>query len=397
MKRLYLLGALLCSSANADIFEDWTAHTYGSFRAGFTDSDGENIQLLEFYDENDKWQFDKESLIGIQFNAPLTNKLSGVLQVVSRGSNDWDIETKWAYLKYDASQNYTIKLGRMAIPLFHHSQTEYIGYLHDFARLPKAVYIGHEFNTIDGLGIDAKYWMNSEIMLKAQFHTGKWKGQFFQSVTNEFFEASADNVHSLVLGLEASDADIFAGKLLVDINSSALDEGIDQLGLMFLNQFFQGQSLPPLSVFDPLFERMYTNGKKTDYNFAGFSYRTGPWTFAGEISYYGIRDSIDSFNRGWYLSATRCLGRNAITVHVEQYRQPPEGYKQLEGLPPLLYETGRQAMDIFAAREFEAVGINWKYDYSNSFVLKADVTLGHDQRDTIAHYRYASFGFDFIF
>ena len=32
-----------------------------------------------------------------------------------------------------------------------------MGYANDYGRLPKSVYIGFDFNTIDGLALDAKY------------------------------------------------------------------------------------------------------------------------------------------------------------------------------------------------------------------------------------------------
>lgn len=392
MKRLILCALLFTSSTSAEIFDDWTVNGYGSLRAGFLDTDGDNIDLLKFYDENTEVQWDTESLVGVQVNAPLTDNLSFVTQLVAKGADNWDLETKWAYLKYDIDQNYTVKVGRMAMPLFHHSQTEFIGYLHDFGRLPKSVYIGHEFNVIEGIGFDTKHFVGNGMFLRTQWNYGEWDGDLFQSVTNEFFPASFKRILSFNVELSGDAWKVFGGKLVADNRAEFLDQGIDDLAVPVLDSLGI-----PLEAARPLLDALYVTDKKVDYQYFGFQFDNDDWNFNGEVSYYGIKDSIDSYNFAWYLSAGKTVGLHTVTFHVESYQQPPNGYSQLDNVPPPLQPLGEFAIDLFATREFKAAGITYRYELTDSIALKVDFTQGIDKRDNVGRYHYGAVGIDFIF
>lgn len=394
MKRL-LFGALLVASfqTTADItdFDEWSINGYGSFRVGYTNSEGENLNLLKFYPENGKAFADVESLLGVQIQIPITDKLKAVTQIATLGVNDFELNTEWFYLKYEVNQNYGIKVGKMAIPLFYHSQTEFIGYLHNFGRLPKSVYIGHEFNVLTGIGLNTKHFVGDGF-LRTQLNYGKWDGDIFQSVTNEFAPSSLDDIFTANIEYTVDQWTLFAGYLTGRFKSQTLDEGI----VDFAEPIAQSVGLT-VDQISPLFPYLFVTDKKAQYTFAGAVYQYKDWTFSSEVSHYGIDDSLDSFNFAWYLAVGNQFNDHVVTVHVEQMQQPPQGYSQLSGAPDALQPIGEFAIDLFARREFKAVGITWRYELTSNIALKIDFTQGLEERQEIGRYQYGAIGVDFIF
>lgn len=80
------------------------------------------------------------SLFGLQGTFALTRNTEAVLQLVSRGNEDWDTEAEWAYLRHQFRTGTEVRAGKMRLPLFMESETLEIGYGQPWARPPEAVY-----------------------------------------------------------------------------------------------------------------------------------------------------------------------------------------------------------------------------------------------------------------
>ncbi|MCH8497882.1 MAG: hypothetical protein LAT63_05365 [Marinobacter sp.] len=81
-----------------------------------------------------------ESLAGLQATFALTERTKGIIQVVSRGADNWDTRLEWGYLSYHAANNFFVRVGRMQLPLFLYSETQNIGYTQTWIRPPEALY-----------------------------------------------------------------------------------------------------------------------------------------------------------------------------------------------------------------------------------------------------------------
>jgi predicted porin len=137
-----LASALVSSSVHAEIYLSGFASIVG----GVTSSSDE---LLYNYDDN----FDLKlgSLVALQASSDLDNGLGVTVQLTAKGKDDWDPEFKWAYVSYDASDNFRVLAGRQRIPLYMYSDFLDVSYAYAWIDPPKGVY-DVIFDTFDGLG-----------------------------------------------------------------------------------------------------------------------------------------------------------------------------------------------------------------------------------------------------
>lgn len=80
------------------------------------------------------------TLGGVQFEVPIVDKLSIITQLISRGSENYNIRTNWAYLNYQATPNLIVQAGRIRIPTFLYSDTIDVGYTYPWVAPPAEVY-----------------------------------------------------------------------------------------------------------------------------------------------------------------------------------------------------------------------------------------------------------------
>ena len=173
-----LIFTLLPSLASAEI----TLNGFASIRSTVVDSDN-GTSPFSTYKGNGDISFKDESLFAIQARADLSDGLSVTVQFMAEGANDFDVEARWAYLTYELSDNHQLSAGRFANPIFFQSQYEKVGYAHNFARLPKAVYIGLDFSTIEGISFDSSFYLD-DYTLETKLLYGNWSGDTYLASTS---------------------------------------------------------------------------------------------------------------------------------------------------------------------------------------------------------------------
>jgi len=100
--------------------------------------------------------FEPESLFALQATAPLAPQIDAVAQIVARGSEDFEPEFAWAYVRYQLSDRYTLKAGRQRIAYYRYSEYLEVGAAYPFLRPPLSVY-DLPFNNGDGVSLSANY------------------------------------------------------------------------------------------------------------------------------------------------------------------------------------------------------------------------------------------------
>jgi hypothetical protein len=80
-----------------------------------------------------------DSNIGVQVTARFNPWLAATVQVLDDASNQTDT-IAWAYVKIDPTNNLSIKLGKMEMPLFMISDSRHLGYANTWVRPPNEVY-----------------------------------------------------------------------------------------------------------------------------------------------------------------------------------------------------------------------------------------------------------------
>lgn len=105
------------------------------------------------YDYNaDGWDHKQGSLLGLQVSTDITDKLGGTVQVVAKGSDDFDPEIEWAYLSYQATDELRVLVGRQGAPFYMYSDYINVSYAYSWITPPKGVY-NLAFSSFDGLGL----------------------------------------------------------------------------------------------------------------------------------------------------------------------------------------------------------------------------------------------------
>ncbi len=172
-----LLQGLLCAaallplgSAYADL-SNIRINGFGQVVGGTTMS---NDHAAQGYGADPK--FDQESLYALQISAPLTSKMTATAQLLGRGTEDFKPKFAWAYLKYQISDDWSVKLGRQRIPIFYFSETLDVGVSYPWLRPPTAVYgLAAGVTNFDAITVGYSHqW--GKLRFEPVLSYGQWKG-----------------------------------------------------------------------------------------------------------------------------------------------------------------------------------------------------------------------------
>ena len=201
-----LLSTILITAAISQAHAEVQINGFGSIRGGQMISTDGNKPLLPNLYNDDEFTFTDESLFALQFSSDLGEGLSATIQLMSEGKNNWDLEAKWAYMTYDFNEKHTIKAGRLSNPLFYNSEYESVGYAHNFARLPKSVYWGFDFSTIEGVSLDSNWELGDYYLTTKALYVMNMNGIFYGTVFNQdigsWITSSVTNMNSMFFNSE---------------------------------------------------------------------------------------------------------------------------------------------------------------------------------------------------
>lgn len=103
------------------------------------------------------WSLTLDTRAGVQLDASFTEQFTGTLQLVSKqnADNSFRPKVEWANLKYMLTPDLSVRVGRIALPFYLHSETRQVGYAQPWVRPPVEVYILNPNTHSDG--VDAMY------------------------------------------------------------------------------------------------------------------------------------------------------------------------------------------------------------------------------------------------
>jgi hypothetical protein len=394
MKKLQLCTIGISLFYLPQSFADITLNGFASIKASQANSDGGSPPFGEF--EEGEISFKSESLFALQATADLTEGLSAIIQLYAEGSNDFEVEARWAYISYQLADNHSINVGKLANPTFHQSEYEKVGYAHNYARLPKAVYTGFPFATMEGIALNSQFEIaDGDYTLDTKLLYGSWDGNITISGVGNV-ELGIKDIMSVNATLSGDWWKIFSGAFITEMKAESLDE----------NSYFP--AIQPgidaaLSLGATQAEvTNFTNAVAWDkkdglYWFAGFGIDYNEWLLDFEYTNYGVEDSVDAANENWYLALGRRFDSYVVTIHTEESKQPAD-YGFLNGINhPVLQATGQGLQNVLAADEFDGYGISLRYDFHPSAALKIDYFTGENQIATIGDYQIMSIGVDLVF
>jgi hypothetical protein len=98
------------------------------------------------------WSADVDSRLGGQVTAEIDSHWSAVVQVVveQRWDNGYTPSLEWANVRYAFNPDFSVRIGRIALPTFLMSNTRKVGYTLPWVRTPNAVYNALAMTNNDG-------------------------------------------------------------------------------------------------------------------------------------------------------------------------------------------------------------------------------------------------------
>jgi hypothetical protein len=101
------------------------------------------------------WDQRTDTRLAVQLSAKFTDKLTAVVQVLSQYQHDrtFTPQIEWANLKYQATPELSVRVGRIALPTFFVSETRLVGYANPWARPPQEVYFVSAITSNDGVDV----------------------------------------------------------------------------------------------------------------------------------------------------------------------------------------------------------------------------------------------------
>ena len=270
-----LIGLACATLAHADdgmSKPNWSFSGFGSAGAAYSNNaDGDYITSSlkrSGVGASGRWNANLDTRLGAQLNFTANDKWSAVLQVVSEQRLDGSYRpgVEWANLKYQASPDLALRVGRIALPIFLAADYRKVGYAFPWVRPPIEVYGVIPLTSSDG--VDATY----------RFNRGALK-----NVTQGFF---GHNHQALPEGgsLDAkrmagftNTTEYGAASVRLSMLSADLSLDIDPLRNLFdgLRQFGpQGAGLA---------ERYSLDRKRVTAVSLGASYDPGRWFVMGEL------------------------------------------------------------------------------------------------------------------
>ena len=277
---------------------------------------------------SERWSPDVDSRLGAQLDLTL-GRWSGVLQVVSEQSLDGSYRPRveWANVKYQATPDLALRVGRIALPVFLAADYRKVGYTMAWVRPPVEVYGGLPISSSDG--IDATWrWGAGDTRHATQAFFGRTERHLYEDRRLEA-HGIAGLSHSIEHGPLSARLSALTGHLTAGIGT----EVFTAMGA------FGAQGVA-------LAERYAIAHKRVSMVSAGFSYDPGQWFLnaeAGHARTHSLLGATSTMYAGGgyrFTSLTPYLGWAKVRAHGAT-RDPG---LPLAGLPPRL-QAGAAALN----------------------------------------------------
>ncbi|MEQ3657547.1 MAG: porin [Glaciecola sp.] len=364
---LSLVTLAVSSVAHADV----RINGFANFTGGIASSED------TLYGFEDSIDYANQSLFGLQVSGDVSENVTATGQIVTRGSDDFSANFEWAYLTYAATENTSVSVGRLRMPLFRYSSSLDVAYSYHWVVAPASVY-DVPFNNIDGIRVDyAGYSGDWEYGL--QFVVGNVNNEF--TLGGQPGELTINNV-ALVSADLAYENWKFRGvyatsKVTFDI--PALDAPFGQLGQISSDFESTLQAVDDTGVF---------------YG-ASIEYDAFNWFVAAEYTGIEIEDSFYPQEENYYVTAGIRTGKWTpfITYEKSDINRDPKFVGDIAAFPaPLQVPLTQLVVGIQQSvmSENNTLSVGTRYDLSTSIALKADITKFtndiNDEEDSLVRF-----------
>ncbi|NRR32553.1 hypothetical protein HSX11_20500 [Oxalobacteraceae bacterium] len=307
-----------------------------------------------------RWASNVDSRLGVQLGLTLSPSWSAVLQLVSESTrlHAYRPAVEWANLQYRVSSDLSVRLGRIALPLFLAGDYRKASYALPWVRPPVDLYSAIPISNSDG--IDASYrWRVAELNQVTQVMVGHTSAQLTRDTQAQ---------SRRLLGLSNTTT---SGALTVRVSAQHTRLSAD-VGMPMFNALrrFNAQG-------EALAERYQIKDTPTRVLALGLNYDPGQWFLMGEI---GRASSASFFSdkTGAYLSGGYRYGNLSPYLTVSGVRANSATHSDglaLDGLAPerraaaVALNNGLNAL-LGATAQQRTLSAGLRWDWRADYALK---------------------------
>jgi hypothetical protein len=384
-----MLAAGLTPAARADEPSIFTFSGYGTVGAAHSSNSGADYLVDEFKPSGPghthTWSWDVDTRLGAQLAVTPTPRLSAVVQVISQQRYDGSYHpvVEWANVKYQFTQDLSVRAGRIVLPIYMVTDSRRIGYANPWVRPPVEVYSLVPVTSVDG--IDANYRMTfGSVVGTLQATYARSDSHFPNASGFDPGTAQARHIVAVVGTLERGFATLRANYGRADLTIAAFDPLFDA---------FRQFGPPGADIAD----RFGVDHRKVDFVGLGATYDPGRWFVTGEWARFDTH-SVLGAKTAWYVSGGHRFG--GWTPYLTYAREKADSDTSvaglgLQGLPPqaagtaaFLNQTLNGLLGLIPAQHTVSAGVRW--DFMRNAALKVqldEVRVDSSSRGTFGNFQ----------
>lgn len=248
----------------------------------------------EYLSYDDRLSFQPDSRYGIQFRGDLSDGLSIMGQLIGRADKSYEAKFSWAFVSYDVSDNFNVKIGRSRLSQHIFSDFLDVGFAYHWITPPSEVYIPaiQDFANLDGVNLNYTLrW--GDVSLKSIAMVGRNDANLLTSAAD--IDVEFANYYTLTEVLEISD--------WLKLHVSRSEASATMNGVAGPLTF---------SIED---KKYWTNGFGASVDF-------NSWFLVSEYASYEIKDSLERQD-SWYVSGGIRIGKS--TLHATHGKSDDDG------------------------------------------------------------------------
>lgn len=354
---LLLASLPVYASDFSELGKDIRVSGFGSIATTYTDSDKLGFRSNLTQDGDTHWNWKSDSLIGVQFDAPVSDYLSATVQLIGRDrvDNDLNSAVEWAYFTYQSSDSWIVRVGRVALDMTLVGDFAAVGYAYEPVRPPVEFYSQIAVYSYDG----------ADITYHAYTDNGLVSVKLFGGYSDRDYKALHDNVSfslAPIVGIATkyeSDQIIARFSLshseLDNFHSSDVNYVQSQLQLL--------STIYPDDVAETL-QQLELDNHSVDFYTAGLQYRNNDWKILGEVSYLDSDASLFLSYFSVYAGVIKRIDDYSLFGFYSYGHSTDDVYKV-----PDAVSAAQQVFDVVDSDQSTmSLGVRW--DFTNKMALK---------------------------
>ena len=372
MKRTLIAAAcgLAIGSACAQTYPSVAWSGYGTLGAASSGDDRADY-LVDAFKPNgpghsDQVSFKVDSRFGGQATVLVAPRLSAVAQVLVQQNYDdhWHPMLEWANVKYQVTDELSVRAGRVVLPVFMVTDSRLVGYANPWVRPPVEIYSLVPVTHNDGADL-------------------AWRLPIGDVVNNVQVTVGRSNSH--FPNASGFDAGMAEARRVVAFNDSV------EVG-SFTGRVTYGEARLTIAAYRPLFDafrqfaavggnaiadRYGVDDRRVTFAGVGATYDPGAWFLMGEWARFDTRSIVGKKSAGYVSGGLRL---NKVTPYATYARLSGESPRSDPGLPAALLPaqlapTALQLNAVLnrqlaALPEQSTISLGARWDFMRSAALK---------------------------